>query len=358
MNFEHSWRMPAEWALHQCCWIAWPCREATFHGRFEEAKTDVAAVARSIASAEKVKLLVRETDFEEATQLCGPTVKLVKFELSDSWTRDSGPNFVLNKLHELAGVDWYFNAYGSLPLQKDGSPVSDPEFANDQTLAKRILESEKIFRLVAPLVLEGGSIHVDGSGTLLTTEQCLLSRNSGKTQLEIEGLLSEFLGISKTIWLGEGLQDDETNGHVDNLACFVNEGVVLALNCEDSQDPNYEPLKDNLRRLQLAADAQGRSLEVFTINQPPAAFRKNGDRLSQSYLNFYLANGAVICPAFGYPTGDESAVERLRSLFPNRKVILVSISNLIHGGGGIHCITQQQPFARNSISTKTTSLQT
>ena len=353
MKLEHGWRMPAEWALHQCCWIAWPCREATFHGRFEEAKRDVAAVARGIASAENVKLLVREADFEEATQLCGPAVQLVKFELSDSWTRDSGPSFVLNELNELAGVDWYFNAYGSLALQEDGSPISDPEFANDQTLAKRILESVEIPRLVAPLVLEGGSIHVDGSGTLLTTEQCLISRNSGKTRLEIEGFLSEFLGTSKTIWLGEGLQDDETNGHVDNLACFVNEGVVLALNCEDSQDPNYEPLKDNLRRLRLATDAHGRSLEVSTINQPPAAFRKNGDRLSQSYLNFYLANGAVICPAFGYPTEDESALERLRSLFPDRRVIPVSISNLIHGGGGIHCITQQQPVGRNSVSPKT-----
>ena len=353
MKLEHSWRMPAEWSLHQCCWIAWPCREATFHGRFEEAKRDVAAVAQSIAGAEKVKLLVRETDFEEASQLCGPSVKLVKFELSDSWTRDSGPSFVLNKLRELAGVDWYFNAYGSLPFQEDGSPVTDPEFTNDQTLAKRILDNERISRLVAPLVLEGGSIHVDGSGTLLTTEQCLFSRNSRKTQLEIEGLLSEFLGISRTIWLGEGLQDDETNGHVDNLACFVKERVVLALNCEDSLDPNYEPLKDNLRRLRLATDAQGRSLEVFMINQPPAAFRRNGDRLSQSYLNFYLANGAVICPAFGYPTEDEAAVEQLKSLFAHRKVIQVPISNLIHGGGGIHCITQQQPFGRNSVSHKT-----
>ena len=313
----------------------------------------MAAVARSIAGAEKVKLLVRETDFEEASQLCGPTVTLVKFELSDSWTRDSGPSFVLNKLHELAGVDWYFNAYGSLPLQEDGSPVSDPEFADDQTLAKRILYNEKISRLVAPLVLEGGSIHVDGSGTLLTTEQCLLSRNSGKARLEIEGLLSEFLGISKTIWLGEGLQDDETNGHVDNIACFVKERVVLALNCEDSHDPNYETLKDNLLRLRLATDAQGRSLEVFTINQPPATFRRNGDRLSQSYINFYLANGALICPAFGYLTEDEAALEQLKCLFSNRRVIQVPISNLIHGGGGIHCITQQQPFGRNSVSHKT-----
>ena len=180
-----------------------------------------------------------------------------------------------------------------------------------------------------------------------------MSRNSRKTQLEIEGLLSEFLGISRTIWLGEGLQDDETNGHVDNLACFVKERVVLALNCEDSLDPNYEPLKDNLRRLRLATDAQGRSLEVFTINQPPAAFRRNGDRLSQSYLNFYLANGAVICPAFGYPTEDEAAVEQLKSLFSHRRIIQVPISNLIHGGGGIHCITQQQPFGRNSVRHKT-----
>ena len=223
MNLEHSWCMPAEWSLHKCCWIAWPCREATFHGRFEEAKRDVAVVVRNIASAEKVKLLVRETDFGEAAQFCGPAVQIVKFELSDSWTRDSGPSFVLNELHELAGVDWYFNAYGSLPIQENGTPLSDPEFACDQTLAKRILESEKIPRLIAPLVLEGGSIHVDGSGTLLTTEQCMLSRNSGKTRLGIEGLLSNFLGISKTIWLGDGLEDDETNGHVDNLACFVKE---------------------------------------------------------------------------------------------------------------------------------------
>ena len=340
--------MPAEWNLHQCCWMAWPCRESTFQGRFQEAKRDVAVVARSTASAETVKLLVRQEDFEEAARLCGPAVKLVKFELSDSWTRDTGPSFVTNTLGELAGIDWYFNAYGSLPFQRNGSPIVDSELAHDQNLAKRLLDRENLPRLAAPLVLEGGSIHVDGAGTLLTTEQCLLSRNPGKTREEIESFLSEYLGIFKTIWLGQGLQDDETSGHVDNLACFVKEMVVVALICEDPQDPNYKPLQDNLNRLKSATDAAGRSLEVFTIDQPPAGFRKNGDRLSQSYLNFYLANGAVICPAFGYPREDEVAVRRLSKLFPDRRVIAVSITNLIHGGGGIHCITQQQPFGRIS----------
>ena len=338
--------MPAEWTPHQQCWMAWPCREATFHGRFEEAKKDVARVAQAIASCEPLQLLVRPAEAAEARRLCGSTVQIVEFELSDSWLRDTGPTFVHSlKDGTVAGVDWFFNAYGSIPSGTDGKPEEDEEFIHDQNLAAQILERTGSVRLEAPLILEGGSIHVDGAGTLLTTEQCLLRRNPNQTSAEIEEILRHFLGAEVVIWLGEGLIDDETSGHVDNLACFVREGVVLALTCEDPEDSNFKPLQDNLRRLQRARNAQGQALEILTVNQPPAEFRSNGDRLSRSYLNFYLANGAVIIPRFDCPAYDSAAEEQLRRIFPQRRILPVSISNLVHGGGGIHCITQQQPLS-------------
>jgi agmatine deiminase len=200
-------------------------------------------------------------------------------------------------------------------------------------------------RYVAPLILEGGAIHVDGEGTLLTTEDCLLNsnRNPHLTRPEFEMLLHDYLGVKQVIWLGQGLQDDETSGHIDNLACFVRPGVVVALSSHDPQDGNYLALQDNLQRLRSATDAQGRRLEIIEIEQPARREDAQGLRLALSYINFYLANGGVIMPVFDDPA-DSAAILTLTRLFPNRRVVTVPALDLVHGGGGIHCITQQQPL--------------
>ena len=192
--------------------------------------------------------------------------------------------------------------------------------------------------------MEGGSIHVDGDGTLLTTEQCLLhpNRNQELDQEDLERLLREFLNVHTIIWLGDGLMDDETDGHVDNLACFIRPGAVLALVSNDPEDENYEVLKDNLGRLKHAKDARGRSLEIVTIEQPEARW-KDEECLAQSYINFYLPNGGVVFPSFDDPVNDEAALRTLEKVFPERRIVQLDVQEIVNGGGGIHCITQQQP---------------
>jgi agmatine deiminase len=199
-------------------------------------------------------------------------------------------------------------------------------------------------RYEAPFVLEGGAIHTDGEGTLLTTESVLLNanRNPGIGRADMEELLAAYLGIRKVIWLGEGLKDDDTDGHVDNLACFARPGVVLALSSSDPADANHGPLQDNLARLRAATDAQGRSFEVVEIEQPRPRYLPDGRRIAASYINFYVANGAVIMPAFEDPQ-DARACEAVTRAFPGREIVQVPAVDIVCGGGGIHCITQQQP---------------
>jgi len=193
-------------------------------------------------------------------------------------------------------------------------------------------------------VLEGGAIHVDGEGTMLTTEQCLLNdnRNPGMSRADIERELGRLLGVETVIWLGQGLQDDETDGHVDNLACFARPGVVLAMTSSDRNDDNYEALQDNLARLRAARDARGRELEIIELPQPRRRKGADGRRLALSYVNFYFANDAVVVPSFE-DSNDKSALETIARCFPDRKAVQIDASDIVVGGGGIHCITQQQP---------------
>lgn len=326
--------MPAEWQLHTACWIGWPCRPASWPFSLARARASYTAVIRAISSFEPVKVVALPDQVAEAKQQCGASAEVYAFTMNDAWLRDMGPTFLVNQQGKLAGVNWQFNAWG----------YSHADHAQDATFAQRLLSQLKIPCYNAPFVLEGGAIHVDGAGTLLTTETCLLNpnRNPHLSRIELEILLSEYLGITKIIWLGEGLQDDETNGHIDNLACFVRSGVILALTCRDPQDGNYTVLQDNLHRLRLATDANGRKLEVIEIEQP-ACQMQSGMRLTLSYLNFYIANGGIIMPIFSDPA-DASAIAILTRLFPQRRVVAVPAYDLVHGGGGIHCITQQQPL--------------
>lgn len=328
--------MPAEWQAHARCWMAWPCRTEIWEEALEAARHAYAAVARAVRRFEPVSMLARPEEAEQAAVLCGPQVEIVPAALDDSWMRDSGPTFVVDDRGEVAGVDWRFNAWG-------GKYAS---YEHDAAVAGFVLERLGLRRFAAPLVLEGGSIHVDGQGSLLTTEQCLLNpnRNPSLDRAAIEERLAAALGVSNFIWLGGGLQDDETDGHVDNVACFAAPGVVLALSSDDPDDANYAVLQDNVARLRAARDAAGRSFEVITIEQPAARWHADV-RLSLSYINFYIANGGIVMPSFDDPLRDAAAFATLREVFRGREIVQLPALDIVRGGGGIHCITQQQPAA-------------
>ncbi|WP_299393095.1 agmatine deiminase [Pelagibius sp.] len=327
--------MPAEWAPHERCWMAWPCRGSLWEEGLDKARDAYAAVARAIAGFEPVTMLANPSELEDARTRCGAEVDCLALPLDDSWMRDFGPSFLVDGKGCLAGVDWGFNAWGNRFHPYD----------QDALVAERVLAQLGVARYRAPLVLEGGSIHVDGEGTLLTSEECLLhpNRNPDLDRTAIEDLLRRYLGIEAFVWLGQGLDKDDTDGHVDNIACFVRPGVVMAVTCDDPADPNHAILRDNLARLAKAKDAKGRALEVIELPLPREARYLDGQRLSLSYVNYYIANGGVVMPSFGDPQ-DPVALEIVAASFPGRKVAQVPAGDILVGGGGIHCITQQQPL--------------
>ncbi|NUB07757.1 agmatine deiminase family protein [Azospirillum sp. Vi22] len=326
--------MPGEWERHTRCWMAWPCRPETWpEGAFDAAAAAYTDVARAISRFEPVTMVCDPADVADASLACGPGVEILPLPISDSWIRDTGPSFVTDGKGQVAGVHWRFNAWGG----------NYPDSAKDQQVGRLMLEHLGLRRFEAPLVMEGGSFHVDGEGTLLTTEQCLLNpnRNPNLGKAEIEALLKEHLGISSVIWLGEGYQDDETDGHIDEIALFVKPGVVMAITTDDPGDANFKAFQDNLDRLKRARDAQGRELEVIPVRQP-ARRDENGVRLTLSYTNLYIANGGIVMPAFE-DSADDEAFRIVRRAFPDREVVQVPALDIVRGGGGIHCITQQQP---------------
>jgi agmatine deiminase len=296
-------------------------------------------VAAAIARFEPVIMLANEADVPLARNLCGPRVEVQSAPIDDGWFRDNGPSFVIDGKGGIIGVNWDFNGWGKKP----GIP-----FARDRAVTSLILEREGIPRVAAPLILEGGSFHVDGEGTLLTTAQCLLNanRNPLHSAAEIESHLKNYLGVDKVIWLKDGVVDDMTDGHIDLLAAFVKPGVVLALGCDDAGDANYAAILENLEILRGARDAKGRAFEVIEVPQPPAAYNEmTGARLGLSHLNFYLANGGLILPDSGNAESDAAALGIFREVFKDVEIVPVPSRDLLYGGGNIHCITQQEPVA-------------
>jgi len=330
--------MPAEWERHSCTWMAWPCREEVWGEHLEAAQAAYADVAKAIADFEPVSMICRPEDVAEASLACGNGVEILPMPIDDSWVRDSGPTFVVDRKGRLAGVDWQFNAWGEKYLPYD----------QDAQVARRILEHVGVERYEAPFVLEGGAIHVDGEGTVLVTEECLLNpnRNPGMTRERMEEYLRAYLGVEKVIWLARGLQDDETDGHIDEVACFARPGVVLMMTTADKTDGNYDVMQENLERLRAETDAKGRPLEIVELPQPARRDYPDGRRITLSYANFYMPNGGIIMPAFDAAfdaAEDRAAFRIMRDTFPDRTVIQIPASEIVWGGGGIHCITQQQP---------------
>ncbi|TCL70053.1 agmatine deiminase [Hydrogenispora ethanolica] len=333
-----NFRMPAEWTRHACTFMEWPVNQSIWPEHIELARRAYAAAAKAIAVFEPVFMLARPEELDRAAQYCGPTVRPLAIPHDDSWMRDNGPTFVVDDRNRLAGINWRFNAWGG----KTGA------WDDDDRVAPTLLQRLGIPCFNAPMVLEGGSIHVDGEGTLLVTAECLLNRNRNPhlTKAEIAALLGKYLNIQKVIWLKRGLAGDETDGHVDNVACFARPGAVLIQSCDDPADPNFAIYRENRRILAAETDARGRNLTVIPIGQPPPTYSQS-KRLPMSYINFYLVNGGLIFPVFGGPCreSDEQARLTLEQAFPGRKVVGVDGMTIIKGGGNIHCITQQMPVS-------------
>ncbi len=350
-----GFRMPGEFESHAGCWMLWPERTDNWRLGAKPAQQAFAAVAGAIAGGESVTVGVSRSQFEHARSVLPDTVRVVEMSHDDAWMRDVGPSFVVNDAGTVRGIDWRFNAWGGL----DGGLYFP--WDQDELVARKVLEIEHCDRYRAPFVLEGGAIHVDGEGTLITTEECLLNpnRNPELDRSQIERLLRAYLGVDTIVWLGRGVHLDETDGHVDNLCCFSKPGEVLLTWTDDRRDPQHAISHDAYQRLLAARDARGRRFKIHKLPQPgplrrskaeaggvdgaeTARPRPAGERLAASYVNFYLGNGIVVMPLLD-PKRDRSAASVLKKVFPGRRVIGVPGREILLGGGNIHCITQQVP---------------
>ncbi len=335
--------------------MLWPERPDNWRDGGKPAQATFAAIATAIAGGEPVTVGVSASQFQNARARLPPQVRVVEMSSNDAWIRDSGPTFVIDSKGRRRGVDWTFNAWGGL-----AGGLYFP-WDRDDEVAHKVLELEGADRYRTPFILEGGAIHVDGQGTCLTTEECLLNpnRNGNLTRAEIEETLRRYLGVTTVIWLGAGVYLDETGGHIDELACFTSPGHVALTWTEDRKDPQYEISCDALKRLRHARDARGRRLTIHKIHQPGPLYltaeeaagvdvragthpRRAGDRLPASYINFYVTNKSVVMPLYD-KRRDAAAMRTLRRLFPGRQLVGIATREVLLGGGNIHCITQQVP---------------
>ena len=350
--------MPAEFERHAGCWMLWPERLDTWREGARPGQLAFAAVAAAIAQFEPVSVGVSAAHYEFARVALDARVRVIEISNNDAWMRDVGPTFVVNAAGKRRAVDWQFNAWGGL-----NGGLYFP-WDQDDLVAQKVAAVEGVDRYRAPLIMEGGAIHADGQGTLLVTEQCLLNpnRNPLLSRAAIEALLKAYTGARVVIWLGEGVVNDETDGHIDNLACFARPGEVCLTFPASNRDVQWRVSNDALERLRAARDAQGRRLKVHKLPSPGplrvtaaeaagvqqrsgAKPRRAGERLAGSYANFYIANGGVVVPLLD-PRADAAALAKLRRIFPERSVVGVPGREILLGGGNIHCITQQMPAAK------------
>lgn len=361
-----GYRMPAEWEPHEATWIAWPHNREDWPGKFAPIPWVYAEIVRALAAHENVVIVVADRAMRRKVRrvldLAGANLDRVSFLRAKTdrvWMRDSGPSFVVRdgepgavasegggeSADPVALVSWKFNAWAKYD-----------DYRNDKHVPRRMARKLGMRRWVPRVevggksrrvVMEGGAIDVNGAGTLLTTEECLLSdvqaRNPGLGREGIERVFADYLGISNVVWLGRGVLGDDTHGHVDDVARFVDPKTIVTVVEPNVEDPNHEPLADNLQRLQEARDQNGEPFRVVTLPMPaPLAFE--GERLPASYANFYIANGVVIVPTFNDPA-DRVALNTLAELFPDRSIVGIHAVDLVLGLGTLHCLTQQQPAA-------------
>jgi agmatine deiminase len=347
-----GWFMPAEWQPHEATWLAWPHNRDDWPGKFASIPWVYAEIVKHLHTGEFVHILVNDSAAEKRAQgvltKVGVDLQRVRFfpiPTDRVWLRDSGPIFVTDRAGMVAMTDWHFNAWAKYDNWQQDDQV--PTRINAHLRLKRWQPKCKGKRVV----LEGGSIDVNGAGLLLTTEECLLSpiqaRNPHLSRAEIEQVLGAYLGVKKVLWLGNGIAGDDTHGHVDDLARFVGPRKVVAAIEDDRADPNYQPLQDALHRLREMTDHAGEPLDIVTLPMPaPLIFR--GQRLPVSYANFYIANEKVLAPTFNDPN-DRHALAILADLFPKRTVVGIHAVELVWGLGTLHCMTQQQPKASGDL---------
>jgi len=360
-----GFRMPGEFEPHRGCWMLWPTRPDNWRDGATPAQRAFAAVAHAIARFEPVTVGVAPSHYDSARRALEPRIRVRRVPSDDAWMRDVGPTCVVDSVGQVRGVDWHFNAWGGLQ-----GGLYFP-WDQDELVARRVLALEGLARYRAPLVCEGGAIHSDGEGTLLVTEQCLLNsnRNPSLSRARIETLLCEYTGARHIVWLGEGVFNDETDGHIDNLACFAAPGEVILGWCDDPKDPQAAISRDAYARLKAARDAKGRRFRIHKLPMPGPLYinaieaagvatkagsqsRASGVRLAGSYVNFYLANGGVVVPLLD-ARHDARVLAKLAQIFPKRQVVGVPAREILLGGGNIHCITQQIPLGRRATQRAT-----
>lgn len=337
MNNQPVWFMPDEGEPHQRTWMAFGASKAIWGAKLlPEVQRNLALIARTIAKFEPVSMLVRQEDYATAQKLVGTEVELIVFPIDDLWMRDTGPVFVVSEAGAKAGVDFNFNGWG----QKQ-------DYDHDAKVAGFVTQQAKVQRLQSKLVLEGGGIEVDGQGTAIITESCVLNRNRnpGVSKARAETELKGLLGLQKIIWLPGIKGKDITDGHTDFYARFAKPGVVIAGYDPDPKSFDHAVTKRHLEILRAASDAKGRPLQVVVL-ETPSTVRQNfaNNDFAAGYINFYVCNGAVIAPEFGDAKADLAAKQTLQKLFPQRQVIQINVDGIAAGGGGIHCTTQQEPL--------------
>ena len=352
-----GYRMPGEFEPQTRIWMAWPHRTDTWAWGAKPAQKQYADVARAIAEFEPVTMCVNQVDYANAKAVFedDENVTVVEMTTDDAWVRDTGATWVVNDEGDKRAVHWHFNAYGGFE-----NGLYFP-WDKDEQIALKMAEMSGCRRYrPESVILEGGSIHVDGEGTVLTTEMCLLSegRNPDMDRGAIERMLCDYLGCEKVLWLRDGIDPEETNGHIDDVACFIRPGEVACIWTDDPQNPFYQPARDAYDTLSQTTDAKGRKLKVhkLCLTQQPCLLqgaatidavegtipREDGEVAIASYMNFLIVNGGVILPQYG-DANDALAVQQVQAMFPERRVVGVQTREVAFGGGNIHCITQQQP---------------
>jgi agmatine deiminase len=341
---ELGFRMPAEWYPHHSTWLTWPKNPETWPDRVTQVEQIYLEMISALTPHEIVNLLVDDDETEQVvrrrcSEATASRIRFHHIQTVDSWIRDYGPNFLIGPNDEGAFNDWIFNAWGN----------KYATFKQDDTVPQRLEPFPNMKRFSPGIVMEGGSIEVNGAGCVLTTEQCLLNpnRNPDLSREEIEQYLKDYLGVTKVLWLGEGIAGDDTDGHIDDIARFAGSDVIVCAVEDDSADANYELLQDNLKRCRSMTDVNGKPFEIVNLPMPgtvggSSITTRDLERLPASYANFYIANNVVLAPVFGH-ANDQRAVDTLQRLFPTRRIVPINCEPLVWGMGTIHCVTQQQP---------------
>ncbi len=339
MSDSQAYSQPAEWQPHRACWLAFPSDRTLWLENLEAAQAEFVDLVKVIAVSEQVEILVANLETEAIARqlLIGTSANFHSIPYGDIWMRDIAPIFLTSNTQELATVTFDWNGWGHKYLLEHDNQVA--------IAISESLKSQNIPTFRFPWVLEGGAVEVDGNGTCLTTKQCLLNpnRNPDLNQTEIEQGLCQALGVTKILWLDEGLLNDHTDGHIDTIARFIAPSTVMCMKSESKNDPNYEVLNHISNQLKGFTDANGKNLKVIEIPSAGLVLDPDGEIMPASYLNFYISNGHVIVPTYDSEF-DQKAVEEIAPHFPTRQTIGLSAKTILSGGGAFHCITQQQPI--------------